>query len=560
METIKLFVSCHKKFEIPACKELYPVQAGAALNRKIDGFLHDDVGDNISTKNKKYCEVSVQYYAWKNETADYYGFMHYRRYFCFNDKPYPTNACHEIEVPDFNGFAQEFGYDSANLQQQICGWDLILPKRQPMMGARFHYGLFPHQDGADLDFCIRYIREHYPQMRRAIRKYNHSFNGYFCNQFIMKKQLFFDYCAWLFEILAAHEAYQPHTYADTQKYRVEGYLAERLFGYYVTWLKENPNLKIKELRRVVIANPMPTEPPAPLAEKTFVLPVTAASLAEVGIVVQSLANSQTNAELFLLHNGLQPAWLNALTAQATEGLKIRTLPCRAGTRMQLLRDLPTLLPRHRHVFLLSPSCLVRKDLDAQLQDAAIAGVIDTDLVALAQRKKSIARKLKKHGVDPYCPVAEEYLELNLPKLREVLQSLPKNAAFVQLTAAAKPQLLPQARCRKFDSMYLNNKYYFTYLPHDLYDDWVQSKDCAIVNFNGFYPPQKTDLCDFGTEYWQTARRSPFYEQALSQYVWALPSRKEKRLTKRRARLDKFFPSGTYRREFLKMLNKKYFDR
>ena len=44
-------------------------------------MLHDDEGDNISNKNKTYCELTAQYWAWKNMEADYYGFFHYRRYF-----------------------------------------------------------------------------------------------------------------------------------------------------------------------------------------------------------------------------------------------------------------------------------------------------------------------------------------------------------------------------------------------------------------------------------------------------------------------------------------------
>lgn len=47
-------------------------------------MLHDDEGDNISERNKTYCELTAQYWAWKNEEADYYGFFHYRRYLAFD--------------------------------------------------------------------------------------------------------------------------------------------------------------------------------------------------------------------------------------------------------------------------------------------------------------------------------------------------------------------------------------------------------------------------------------------------------------------------------------------
>lgn len=44
----------------------------------------DNEGDNISGKNPDYCELTAQYWAWKNIDCDYYGFFHYRRYLTFH--------------------------------------------------------------------------------------------------------------------------------------------------------------------------------------------------------------------------------------------------------------------------------------------------------------------------------------------------------------------------------------------------------------------------------------------------------------------------------------------
>ena len=82
---IKIYVSCHKESYIPENKLLYPIQVGTAIaEKKLEGMLYDNEGDNISAKNKQYCELTSQYWVWKNDReADYYGFFHYRRYFNF---------------------------------------------------------------------------------------------------------------------------------------------------------------------------------------------------------------------------------------------------------------------------------------------------------------------------------------------------------------------------------------------------------------------------------------------------------------------------------------------
>ena len=47
-------------------------------------MLGDNTGDNISKLNKHFCELTTQYWAWKNVDCEYYGFCHYNKYFAFN--------------------------------------------------------------------------------------------------------------------------------------------------------------------------------------------------------------------------------------------------------------------------------------------------------------------------------------------------------------------------------------------------------------------------------------------------------------------------------------------
>ena len=70
--------------------ENYKCNAGSArCFLKMNG---DDTGDNISDLAKYFSELSVQYWAWKNVDADYYGLCHYRRYLSFSDKRYKNTV------------------------------------------------------------------------------------------------------------------------------------------------------------------------------------------------------------------------------------------------------------------------------------------------------------------------------------------------------------------------------------------------------------------------------------------------------------------------------------
>ena len=72
-KNIKIFISCHKRCNFLKNKYVSPIQVGAALSsERFEDMEHDDEGENISILNPMYCELTAQYWAWKNIDADYY--------------------------------------------------------------------------------------------------------------------------------------------------------------------------------------------------------------------------------------------------------------------------------------------------------------------------------------------------------------------------------------------------------------------------------------------------------------------------------------------------------
>ena len=67
----------HKPFEVPSDSAYLGIQVGNGPD--IPSLIRDNTGDNISSKNASYCELTAQYWLWKNSTADIKGLVHYRR-------------------------------------------------------------------------------------------------------------------------------------------------------------------------------------------------------------------------------------------------------------------------------------------------------------------------------------------------------------------------------------------------------------------------------------------------------------------------------------------------
>lgn len=251
MADIKLFVCCHQPAAVPENPLLVPIQVGSALaENHFHGFLHDDTGDNISQKNRSYCELTAQYWAWKNIQADYYGLFHYRRYLYPDIK---AKRPYRVERKPTRQLLDKLGY--ASFAELISQYDLILPKGENMyIPVREHYAGAPYHHAKDLESVVQILLEFYPEYEAATESYLSGMTCYFGNICIMKQQVFQDYCAWLFPILEEFNCRSDTSGYSPQEQRVNGFLAERLLGAYAIHHQE---LKTLELPRVhFIENPL----------------------------------------------------------------------------------------------------------------------------------------------------------------------------------------------------------------------------------------------------------------------------------------------------------------
>ena len=68
---LKIIIATHKRYQMPSDEIYLPVHVGRALNSVWIGtplmeYIGDNTGDNISSKNRNYCELTALYWAWKN--------------------------------------------------------------------------------------------------------------------------------------------------------------------------------------------------------------------------------------------------------------------------------------------------------------------------------------------------------------------------------------------------------------------------------------------------------------------------------------------------------------
>ena len=262
MTDIKIFVSYKNKHTIIKSDILTPIQTGCALtNIHFEGMLRDDSGDNISAQNEKYCELSAQYWAWKNYdkigNPDYVGFMHYRRHFIFDDWRGNPDWCwlpksNVYFVPFINNdYLKHLNDNLIRQQLQNCDCIVIKPYDVKNIGSsscREQYGKLLKQNIKNFDAFIKVAKRVMPDYLPEIELLEKGSIQYLCNMFVMNRELFMQYSEFCFSVLQTADKIIP----KDEIYRTMGFLGEFCLSIFVFKLKKNKNIRIKELNAAFI--------------------------------------------------------------------------------------------------------------------------------------------------------------------------------------------------------------------------------------------------------------------------------------------------------------------
>lgn len=203
----KIIVTTHKEYPIMDNDKYLPVFVGAEISDLNLPYQRDDEGENISNKNQYYSELTGLYWAYKNLKADYIGLCHYHRYFDLNN----------ITIDDYQ---------------------IILPKKRNYFIETI-YNQYRHAHGSEgLDAARTIIDNDHHEYLEHFDKHMSETSGHNCNMFIMKYDIFVNYCNFLFDILFKIEEKLGNIE------RLYGYVSERLLDVYI----EKNGYKCKEVR------------------------------------------------------------------------------------------------------------------------------------------------------------------------------------------------------------------------------------------------------------------------------------------------------------------------
>lgn len=237
---VKIYVACHNKFvppeELKTNDIFVPILSGKAIydpehdtgkkgSKAWIPEFGDDTGDNISFLNPYFCELTVLYWAWKNDKdSDYIGLNHYRRFFSSDNDDTLFITKEEI----LNNL-KNYDYLVHGCSSDYQHW----------YNHKFsiYEGYKGSHDIRTFDIALEVCKELYPDMYDSFY-YETMENSAMClcNLILCKRELLDEYCSWLFPLLfKVHERLDyKNVLTDSYSQRAVGFLAERLMRIWFT--------------------------------------------------------------------------------------------------------------------------------------------------------------------------------------------------------------------------------------------------------------------------------------------------------------------------------------
>lgn len=567
---IKIFVSHRIDLDAETIDNpLYVnVRCGAVFDKRenID-MLGDDTGDNISKKRGNFCELTVQYWAWKNVDADYYGLCHYRRYLSFADKFQDTNdnaksgvSVNSIVCDYINDIMKKkYNLNKEYMSKEISKYDIIKMdvidlskysfknnKEQVVYSKEWHRW-------EDFETVRKIIKEKFSQYLPYYDKYMNCKYGYFYMLYIMNKKYFNMYCEFIFGILFELEKRIDKTYLSVQQNRLFGTVGERLYGVFMMYVQDNFKAKIGEKQVIFVDYPAKKQELFPFSNQNnipIVVRISDYYAPYFGVLLQSIidnADSNNNYDVIVLEHTVtkENKEIIANMLVGKDNISVRYfdpeyllydisfyIPLAIYSKETYYTILtPWLLPNYDKLLILDCDLILTGDVVEEIynqdisnyfaaacKDILFGGMLnvnDNGYVDYAAK----TLKLK----NPYNYVNAGVILLNTAKIRKEL----KLNFILKKLKKSKYRICEQDLINVvFDERikFIDNKYNFFVevnesisnmiknSPKYIYDMYTRNKsNPLILHYAGKPKPWDSPQIPLGYRWWEIARKTPFYE-------------------------------------------------
>lgn len=241
----KMITVTHKVFDDTYLPDGYQVVSVGREKVEKQGWIKDSDGDNIANENPWYCELTAQYYAWKNliDQVQFVGICHYRRYF-MSYKPSSVSIWDDVVSLD-------------EIEKILSNHKIILPYltcKIPGSSMLFR-DIEDEQQDKNWIIIRDIIYNDFPDYNDSFNRIIYGVDQVWCNMFIARKEVFESYCSWIFSLLKRYDKYlEDHRLKRTP--RVDGFLSELLL---LIWVDHNVkpseiyNLDVKNVEQTAIA-------------------------------------------------------------------------------------------------------------------------------------------------------------------------------------------------------------------------------------------------------------------------------------------------------------------
>ncbi len=596
---IEIYVAGHKDSACIPGEPFIPIHVGRAGKNTTFCDVGDDTGDNISTKNDTFCELTALYWIWKNTSGqDYVGIFHYRRH--MNLSPVETKE-NEWGMSEYEAIDEKYlAINQLNLsgaKSFLEGYDLVLPHKWDVRnsGSKSMYDHFDKgadHNISDYDLALEILTRRHPSYAAFARKVNIGKSGYFTNMFIMRRNIFDEYCEWLFDILFELEKEIDVSNYSVQERRILGFISEWLFNIYIEKLIfDHPELKVRTTQRTFIRDTSPKPTPSPFYSSNYTAVVMAFKdgfTPYAGTTLRSMAdasNPDHNYDIIVFDGGISDRnrKLISYTLKSFANFHIRFIDPQAlfsslslPTHLHISKDtyyrllIPEIFSRYERIIYLDGDMIVRKDislLDAvPLENKSIAAVGDYIMtgfrkfrqIALPYELEAEAYLKEKLGLrDVSCYFQAGLVVFNISKAKEKIPEIKSILASGNLYWFMDQDILNMIY--QEDVEYLdprwnvfhgngNTETFFERLPAKARNEYFKSRENPfILHYAGENKPWSVPDVDFAEEFWAVARETPWYEAM----VVSLVKRKKRRglvtLHTVRAIVAPFAPIGSRRR-------------